>query len=203
MYRAWWLTTVLVAAITAFLQPYYIAFAPPGLYPYTSAGSILVYVMMLLIVLDMALNFRVARYKQGQLVTCKRTLTLDYLRGYFMIDLLSVLPLDEIALAIAGLNGPDYTSNPTLAYYLSLLRLVALLRCYRLLDFFSFLTYSLAYPLLFVTLLRNVLMAFYVANFEACLFYYLARQSGFTSSTWVEALGADWFAGGPIAQQYI
>lgn len=32
------------------------------------------------------------------------------------------------------------------------------LRCYRLLDFFSFLTYSLAYPLLFVTLLRNVLV---------------------------------------------
>lgn len=28
-------------------------------------------------------------------------------------------------------------------------------------------------------------------------------QGGFTSSTWVEALGADWFAGGPIAQQYI
>lgn len=33
------------------------------------------------------------------------------------------------------------------------------LRCYRLLDFFSFLTYSLAYPLLFVTLLRNVLVS--------------------------------------------
>lgn len=41
---------------------------------------------------------------------------------------LAVLPLDEIALAIAGLNGPDYASNPTLAYYLSLLRLVALVR---------------------------------------------------------------------------
>ncbi len=40
----------------------------------------------------------------------------------------AVLPLDEIALAIAGLNGPDYASNPTLAYYLSLLRLVALVR---------------------------------------------------------------------------
>lgn len=79
-------------------------------------------------------------------------------------------------------------------------------------------------------------MTFYIASFEACLFYYLARQvrgcfpfldlattrqagalrpclslallplppqGGFTSSTWVEALGADWFAGGPIAQQYI
>ena len=111
------------------------------------------------------------------------------------------------------------------------------LRCYRLLDFFSFLTYSLATPLLFVTLLRNILvscrgdwvreavrmretaaactlsapgsgpaagaltglgcrlrrlarvrgkhalschcqMTFYIANFEACLFYYLARQVG-------------------------
>jgi len=43
----------------------------------------------LLIVLDMALNFRVARYKHGQLVTCKRTLALDYLKGYFTVDLLS------------------------------------------------------------------------------------------------------------------
>lgn len=39
-----------------------------------------------------------------------------------------MLPLDEIALAIAGLNGPAWTSNPNLAYYLSLLRLVALVR---------------------------------------------------------------------------
>lgn len=133
-------------------------------------------------------------------------------RGYFFIDLLSVLPLDEIALACAGLNGSDYTKNPTEAYYLSLLRLVALvrqrrhalscagraaalsawpapglavrlrplqccarphltqhtpdpavsppaqLRCYRIFWFFSFLTYSLATPLLLVTLTRNLLV---------------------------------------------
>lgn len=64
------------------------------------------------------------------------------------------------------------------------------LRCYRLGWFFSFLTYSLATPLLLVTLLRNVLMTFYIANFEACLFYYLARQGGFSEDTWVQALGA-------------
>lgn len=40
-----------------------------------------------------------------------------------------VLPLDEIALACAGLNGGNYTENPQLAYYLSLLRLVALVGC--------------------------------------------------------------------------
>lgn len=43
----------------------------------------------MLITCDMALNFRVARYKHGQLVTCKHTLALDYLRGYFTVDLLS------------------------------------------------------------------------------------------------------------------
>ncbi|KAL4435944.1 hypothetical protein ABPG77_000706 [Micractinium sp. CCAP 211/92] len=202
-YQVWWHTTVLVAAITAFLQPYYIAFAPPGLYPYDSAGSILVYIMMVLIAIDVVLNFRVARYKEGQLVTSKRQLAKDYLRLYFWIDTLSILPLDEIALAIAGLNGPDFAKNPTLAYYLSLLRLVAMLRCYRLGWFFSFLTYSLATPLLLVTLLRNVLLTFYIANFEACLFYYLARQGGFSEDTWVQALGADWFAGTSTAAQYI
>ncbi|PSC76146.1 potassium NKT2 [Micractinium conductrix] len=202
-YQVWWHTTVLVSAITAFLQPYYIAFAPPGLYPYASAGSILVYCMMALIAVDIAVSFRVARYKDGQLVTDKRQLAIDYLKGYFVVDVLSALPLDEIALSIAGLSGPRFTENEELAYYLSLLRLVALLRCYRLFWFFSFLTYSLGTPLIFITLLRSVLFTFYLANCEACLMYYIARQSHFTSTTWVEALGADWFADGSVATQYI
>jgi hypothetical protein len=46
-------------------------------------------------------------------------------------------------------------------------------------------------------------MTFYIANFEACLLYYLARQGGFSSDTWVEALGGDWFAGGSVAEAYI
>ena len=107
-----------------------------------------------LIVCDMAISFRVAKYQDGELVTGKRELALDYIKSYFFIDLLSgapapdqlpwwrgtsrrgadrgapaaraVLPLDEISLAIAGLNGPHWVNNPTLAYYLSLLRLVAL-----------------------------------------------------------------------------
>ena len=168
---------------------------------------------------------------------------------------------DEFALACAGLNGGNYVNNPTLAYYLSLLRLVALvrrrqglpasqyasmsctravgrskrrkgprpcqhlsisallyapaalphalcisssccfpvdclpvaadrcaaattdaspapprppassmqLRCYRLFWFFSFLTYSLATPLLLVTLVRNVL----ASSAPRCLFWLL------------------------------
>lgn len=45
--------------------------------------------MQLLIVVDIAINFRVARYKEGQLVTSKRQLAKDYLRLYFWVDALS------------------------------------------------------------------------------------------------------------------
>ena len=99
---------------------------------------------------------------------------------------MSIFPFDEVALAIAGLNGPDSVNNPQLSTYLSLLRLMAMvrqsaergaapawhpalltpsrplpppplqLRMYRLYFYFSFLTYNLGTPLLLVTLLKNL-----------------------------------------------
>lgn len=42
-----------------------------------------------LIAVDIAVSFRVARYKDGQLVTDKRQLAIDYLKGYFVVDVLS------------------------------------------------------------------------------------------------------------------
>ena len=39
-----------------------------------------------------------------------------------------MVPWDEIALEIAGLNGPNYVNNETLAYYLSLFRLLQTVR---------------------------------------------------------------------------
>ncbi len=53
------------------------------------------------------------------------------LRFPLPVQTIAVIPLDEIALAIAGLNGPDYVNNENLAYYLSLLRLVALVGSHR------------------------------------------------------------------------
>ena len=136
------------------------------------------------------INFRVAKFKQGELCTDTKQLARDYFKLLFWVDFLSggwgwgvggdclrglswidlpsgggvrqgeevlvrgagahrgglsprqacstpthptptpphpaVIPFDEIALAIAGLNGTKYIDNPQLAYYLGLLRLVAL-----------------------------------------------------------------------------
>ena len=114
------------AAITGFTLPYFTAFGSPGFYPYGSSTTIVVYVCLVVILVDICVNFRVARYKDGRLVTNPRELALSYLRDFFFVDILSIIPFDEIALAIAGLNGPDYVNNEQLAYYLALLRLVGM-----------------------------------------------------------------------------
>ena len=201
-YRWWWNLTVLVAAITSILEPYVIAFTPPGLYPYNSGTSIVEFTCMVLIVIDMLVSFNVARYVNGELVTSRRQLSRNYLRLLFWVDLSSVIPFDEIALAIAGLNGPDYLNNPELAQYLSLLKLIRFLRMYRLAWFFSYLTYNLASPLLVVTLLRNLFYIFFLANLSACAFYYEALQAGLGPNTWVGANSA-WFSGATTSQMYI
>jgi hypothetical protein len=127
-YRCWWYTTVVVAAVTAILEPYVIAFTEPGLYPYASATSVVEYACIALILVDIAVSFNVARYVNGELVTDRRQLARAYTRLIFWVDLLSIIPFDEIALAAAGLNGARHLENPLLAQYLSLLKLVRMVR---------------------------------------------------------------------------
>jgi hypothetical protein len=201
-YRLWWNLTVVVAAITSILEPYTIAFTPPGLYPYASATSILEYICIILIAMDMVISFNVAVYRNGVLLTDRKILAKKYLKLIFIIDLISIIPFDEIALAIAGLNGAQSASNPIVAQYFSLLKLLRMLRCYRLLWFFSFLTFNLAAPLLLVTLLRNIYFTFFLANFAACAFYFEARQAGFSENTWVGS-NPVLFDGADSSQMYI
>ena len=186
-YRLWWYTTVLIAAITSILIPYVIAFTAPGLYPYDSATSIVEFVCIALIAIDMIVSFNVARYDKGVLVTDRRQLAKNYARLIFWIDFLSIFPFDEVALSIAGLRGPSYVNNPILAQYLSLFKIIRMLRLYRLSWFFQFLTYNLAASLLMVTLLRNIFLTFFFANVAACVWYFEARQRGFSEQTWVGA----------------
>ena len=193
---------MLVAAITAILEPYVIAFTPPGLYPYNSGTSIVEFLCIALIAIDILVSFNVGRYVNGELIVDRRQLARNYLRLFFFVDLVSIIPFDEIALSIAGLNGPNSLNDPQLAQYLSLLKLIRMLRCYRLFWFFTYLTYNLAAPLLMVTLVRNLFFIFFLSNFAACAFYYEALQAGLGPNTWVGA-NAEWFEGSNTAQMYI
>ena len=42
-----------------------------------------------LIMVDMCISFRVAKFKHGRLLVDKQEIALDYLKTYFLIDLIS------------------------------------------------------------------------------------------------------------------
>ena len=98
---------MLVAAITAILEPYVIAFTPPGLYPYGSGTSIVEFLCIALIAIDILVSFNVARYVNGELIVDRQQLARNYLRVFFFVDVMSIIPFDEIALAIAGRSQPS------------------------------------------------------------------------------------------------
>lgn len=93
--------------------------------PYASAGSIIQYVLTALITIDICVTFFVARFVEGELVTDLRQLAKNYLKLYFWVDLLSVIPFETIGAVIAGYTyGPsDVTSQ-----YINLLKLTYMVR---------------------------------------------------------------------------
>lgn len=59
------------------------------------------------------------------------------------------------------------------------------LRMYRVPTFFLDLEYKLNISLLGVTLVRNFVFLYYSVHWSACVFYFIARQHGLGTDTWI------------------
>ena len=87
------------------------------------------YIFDVLFFLDMVLRFCVGYFSKGNLITDKSFIRKRYLRGKFLLDLLSIIPLDFLVFGV----GQHLRWHHTL----SLLRLNRVLRVNRLLSFFG------------------------------------------------------------------
>ena len=185
-YKVFWGFTVFCASLTIFTETYGIAFTSAGLTPYNDGSSILELLLVGVFVLDIIANFCLAYYddETGNLVTQHSSIAKRYVtHGSFWIDLIGVFPFYAIALACAGEMG----SNSTTAQYLALLRLARMVRLHRLGLVFEILQYSSKISLMSLTLTRNFTMALVWCHFAACVFYFIARQYHFSSSTWISS----------------
>ena len=138
-----------------FFDPYCLAFgAYPGLHPFGSPDTVLQVLLIVLYSLDICLNFFVAFYDDdGVLVSALPLIARRYCAsGRLWLDLVTTIPFDWIVLAALGLQS----SNSTLAWYVSMLRLLHLGRIYRITGWITFLTYNQAFSLFAVTLGRNL-----------------------------------------------
>eukprot|EP00878_Enallax_costatus_P040712 GHUV01047065.1.p1 GENE.GHUV01047065.1~~GHUV01047065.1.p1 ORF type:complete len:324 (+),score=64.85 GHUV01047065.1:636-1607(+) len=197
--QCWWGFILVTVMVTLFVEPYSLAFAAyPGLHPLSSPDTILTIIFMCVYSSDVLLNFCVAYYEDGELVTDWRRIAGHYARWRLWVDLATTIPFDWIVLGAMGLQD----SNNTTAWYVSLLRLLRLGRAYRLHHWVTFLTYNQKLSLLAFTLIRNFLMCFFVVHWAACAFYYIAKQSGFAETSWVGA-ASDWIGASSAVERCV
>ncbi|XP_064474528.1 potassium voltage-gated channel subfamily H member 8-like isoform X4 [Ornithodoros turicata] len=115
-------------------------------------------------IIDIGLNFRTTYVnKKGEVVAKPKSVAVNYLRGWFIVDLLAALPFD--LLNAAGLYSRDNQM------YLHLLKLTRLLRLARLLQKMD--RYS-QYSVVVLTLLMLVFTL--LSHWLACIWFVIAVQ---------------------------
>ncbi|WIA41476.1 hypothetical protein OEZ86_005053 [Tetradesmus obliquus] len=188
--QCWWTFILVTVVATLFLEPFNLAWSEyPGLHPLSSWDTLFAIAYFYVYASDVLLNFCVAYHAEdGELVTDLPSIARHYAAsGRLWADLATTIPFDWIVLEVMGLQE----SNSTLAWYISLLRLLRLGRAYRLYGWVQNLTYNQTLSLLAVTLARNFALCFFTVHWGACGFWYIARQGGFSPQTWVGA-NMDW-----------
>jgi potassium channel len=155
-----------------------IAFMPPGLPTPKDAASILSYIFYSIFFVDIFVTFNLAYYSEADdhIVTNRRSIALNYVKGLFWVDVLGVFPFYAVALAATGLLGQ---TDSELAAYLSLLGLFKLVRLHRVRLLFQILQYSSRVSLISLTLTRNFGFALVWTHLNACMMYFISARHGF------------------------
>jgi len=156
--------------------------------------------------IDLILNFFFA-YKDhdDNLVTSQKKIVLNYIKGWFLIDLSTIIPFNyilESQTRISILN-----SNNNNKKFNSLGRIIRLPKIYRLIRMTKFLKNSntnknksnRGMAKLFLEKLKlkaNLERLFYfllvflvLTHFSACIWYFIAKLDNFNPDTWVKRLG--------------
>ncbi|XP_068674268.1 cyclic nucleotide-gated channel rod photoreceptor subunit alpha-like [Montipora foliosa] len=114
----------------------------------------------------MLLRFRVGYFSKGSLVNNTSLIRRSYLRGLFVLDLLTILPLDFLAFGVK-----TYTdSHETLA----LLRLNRILRVHRLVSYFGSRENELRSNTTLIRAIKYTAIGTITIHLMACVWYSLA-----------------------------
>ncbi|KAL5286114.1 KCNH4 family protein [Megaselia abdita] len=176
VFKGFWDWIILVATFyVAIIVPFNAAFAKLD-------RQTLVYDMIVeaLFFIDIILNFRTTFVsRKGEVVSDGKAIFYNYLKGWFVVDLLAALPFDF-------LNAQNIFDGE--AFHIHLVKLTRLLRLARLLQKMD--RYS-QYTAMILTLL--MLSFSLVAHWLACIWYVIAEREGITNDNgwdigWMHAL---------------
>ncbi|KAM7341583.1 eag-like K[+] channel isoform 2-T3 [Cochliomyia hominivorax] len=176
VFKGFWDWIILVSTFyVAILVPYNAAFAKAD--RQTMVSDVIVEALF---IVDILLNFRTTFVSnKGEVVSDSKLIAINYLKGWFIVDLLAALPFDHLY-ASDLYNGEES--------HIHLVKLTRLLRLARLLQKMD--RYS-QYTAMILTLL--MLLFSLVAHWLACIWYVIAEKENILNENgwdigWMHAL---------------
>ncbi|CAB3242043.1 unnamed protein product [Arctia plantaginis] len=164
VFKTFWDWLILIATFyVAVVVPYNASFVDPG-HPRISVTSDVV--VEALFIIDIVLNFRTTFVsKKGEVVSDSKAIALNYIRSWFVVDLLAALPFD-LLYASDVYSGAESTHGNV--HLVKLTRLLRLARLLQKMDRYS------QYSALILTLL--MLSFTLLAHWLACIWFIIADK---------------------------
>lgn len=170
----WDLLVLLLIVMSCLLVPYQVAFE----HDVRLGGSLLIYLIDVLMLIDIALGFRAAYRAGGVEITDVRSTARHYRRGRFPIDLLANLPFDLLLLPVSGFT----TNGVSIVLILRMLRLLRVARMVAIVRFWSRMTWVNAG---YIRIAKLVLAVILVMHWLACAWFLVSYADGFPPESWV------------------
>ena len=184
--KLWTVINIVLLLWTAIVTPYQICFIDSS----SSAWFAIDLFIDTLFFLDIFLNFFSAYIDfEGKLVTDLRQIVRNYLKGWFLIDFVGVLPFQYLG-DMGGYNRLVRFSRMPRLY--KVLRIVRLFKMVRLLRSQACIAKIVSFFRLATGLIRMVKFCFtvlLVVHVIGCFWYYLAKFDEFGPDTWVFRYG--------------
>ena len=155
---------------------------------------------------DIALNFRTAFYKDGNLTMDFKSISRNYLKGWFWIDLVSSFPFIWIAQLISATSTNSIASFKATKLlrvvrvfkFTKVLRVIRIIKLKQILSKIEDLMYFHTVINAILSLVRLSIFIFFLAHWCACFWYLLGASS--TEDNW---LGKSGLESASFKDQYI
>ena len=187
-FKQWWdFVNMIMILFVCVTTPARIAFTEEDNFTWTLIGICVDTIFFV----DLVLNFFTAYHdRELNLIDDRKKIIKHYLKGWFFIDLISILPISLIT------RTGDYNSLARIARFPKLYRLVKIMRLVRILKivkqkskFVKYLNEVLKITAGLERLLFFILLFIVICHIVTCLWIFTARLEDFNPDTWVVRYG--------------
>lgn len=180
----WDLTTSSALVFTAFVTPYEVAMLETELNELFWINRCIDVVFVIDLCMCFFLAYRLPMKRGGGLVKDLASIRHNYLRTWFLVDIISVLPLDILAVTS---SSPSQLKAMRLIRLLRLLKLMRVIKASRILQRFE---EKITVPYAIVSMCKFMTLLLIVGHWMACVWVMIGGLQSPDINTWLDALRA-------------